>query len=289
MSTSKRGKTMSTKKFNGEIDGKPVKMIVRDKGYKKIWLACMHILKRLKRLRKPRINRNGFLTALYSGIGGFLLLFTLGLWSEGLAELRMPSTYHLTIADGIELGVLSFIGAVPIYIVTHLFHARRKRHQMVNPSIPSTLNALFVAMTYLIVAFLAIENETFTGFVLLFVLSIVAIIGWSTYLSLPPENVQFGSVKSKKEALTLEHEWILRLVNILVWAVAILALSAWLVTWIEFVKVEPQDISTPSFVKISASTTIQAIYLCIGIWFGIIGKQLARTKEIHREISKLKL
>jgi len=30
---------MSTEKFNGKIDGKPVKMIVMDRGYKKQWFA----------------------------------------------------------------------------------------------------------------------------------------------------------------------------------------------------------------------------------------------------------
>jgi len=30
---------MSTEKYNGDINGKPVKVIVKDKGYKKMWFA----------------------------------------------------------------------------------------------------------------------------------------------------------------------------------------------------------------------------------------------------------
>lgn len=243
-------------------------------------------------MKVPRITRSGTLIGFYSAFGGFLYLFSQWVWAEGALELELIEAYPLSLSEAILWGLCSFMVAVPISINISLALERVRRKQK-DMKIFTTcaINVVMTYLSYMIIFILAFRTTNLSAEMIIFTFANIIVIAFSTYLVLSlPSRGKLKSFKStfQLEALKLEHEWILRVVNILTWVVMIALASAWFASFYQYVSHIPfEKWSTIGFMKLGAAHAMRLVYLCVGFWLGVLAPLLDRSLRIHEEIREL--
>jgi hypothetical protein len=183
----------------------------------------------------------------------------------------------------------------PIFVITSSF--KRKKFSLsffknlsdvTYPLTSSIFNiiiifAFFIFLLYFIPSF-------FDPWVISFVFAYTSIVGISTFYyigSEPWEILKSGNEARYIEALKLEHDWIWRAINIISWAIVILATSAVFISWTQIIYpgIPVEKRSSFPFIKLQALAAVQVIYLLLGVWFGILYRLMDYAWRIRKRIA----
>ncbi len=240
-------------------------------------------------------SKIAFWAAFYSGIGGFVLLLTGGLWNEGMLELGAKSSSNLSVTDSLICGVACLLVlTIGLSIVNNIMLARKK-----NPFCISVVNAAVTLSAYYTTAVVSymignpVTVAVFYAFwALIFGFIIGGLIAWSIYLNLSlskKKERKFRDPVLAAEVLKTEHSWFLSTFTSVSYASLIFVVSAVLVSWTQMIlpSLPSPASSGVGIFKLYFTTSIQLVYAGVGLWFGIVGKLLGYSLYIHEELLKL--
>ena len=158
-----------------------------------------------------------------------------------------------------------------------------------------SLTAAFVNVIVIFISYVSLLffiPSLFHPYPVCFVFVNAGIVGISTfyYIAPPPWEV----LKSKNrvqeiEALKLEHDWIWKAINIISWTAVIMTVSAIFISWTQiiFPSIPTEKRNTFSVIKLEAYSTIELIYLILGLWFGILYRLMDYSWRIRKRIAEI--
>lgn len=244
-------------------------------------------------MKIPHIT-GGFLLAIYSTLGCFVLLFTMALWYEGQIELGLPTIYQLTRGDAILRSLYSIIGFLPIFIITNSVGQINRISETNKPLAASIFNSVVTIAVYLSISFFAVGFTPLCGFPMIFAFVNGGIVGVSTYFHviIPIwKKSKSDNPLCELEVLKLEHDWIWKAINTISQATLIILVSVWIVIFYQIsLSVVPVEKRLElGFMKLMSTVAFQATYVLAGLFFGIIAKLWSYSTYIRERVSQLKL
>ena len=240
-----------------------------------------------------------FLLGVYSYIGLVIILFGHGLWYESLREIDVLPHYRFTIEEGRMWSIYLLPSFVLIFVLTSRFKCHKLIAKLFEKKFFSveaySLMAAFVNVTVMFVSYISLLffiPSLFHPYLVCFVFVNAGIVGVSTfyYIAPPPWEVLKSRNRVQEiEALKLEHDFIWKAINIISWTALIMAVSAIFVSWTQiiFPSIPAEKLNTFSVIKLEAYSTIELIYLILGLWFGILGRLMDYSWRIRKRIAEI--
>jgi hypothetical protein len=236
-----------------------------------------------------------FLLAIYSYLGFVILLVFHAVWYESLTELGLPVYYHFTLKESMLLSIYFLPSIVMTFVMTSKFK-RKKFSLSFFKNLPDETYALISSIFNTIIIFVSFTSllyfipNFFTPSNIIFMFVFTSVIGISTFYYIGPEPLKIlyaGNYARYIEALKLQHDWFLRAINIIIWAIVIFSTGVVLVIWtqIVFPWIPVEKRFSYPFIKLQAWSTVQVIYLLLGVWFGILYRLMKQAWHIRKRIA----
>lgn len=240
-----------------------------------------------------------FLLGVYPYIGFILIIFGHWLWYEGLMQLGLSHYYHFSMIESVSWSIYLLPITVLIFVITSDF----KCHKIIAklfvkasfpdeacPSIVALINVSIIFASYIFLLYFI--PSLLHPYAISSLSTTAGIVGISTYYYVAPpvwEVLKFKNKAYYVEALKLEHDWIWRVINILSWAIVILPISVIFASWTQiiFPLIPQEKRNTFAFIKLQAHSTIELIYLILGVWFGILRTLMDNSWHIRKRIAEL--
>jgi len=234
----------------------------------------------------------------YSYIGLVIILLGHGLWYESLREIDVLPYYRFNI----EEGKMWSIYLLPTFALIFVLTSRFKCHKLIAklfeksfsvetyPLMAALVNVTVISVSYVSLLFLI--PSLFHPFTICFVFVNAGIVGVSTFYYIAPLPWEVWKSRNRVqeiEALKLEHDYIWKVINIISWAIVIMAVSAIFVSWTQIIlpSIPAEKLYTFSVIKLQAYSAIELIYLILGLWFGILGRLMSYSWRIRKRIAEI--
>ena len=239
-----------------------------------------------------------FLLGVYSYIGLVIILLGHGLWYESLREIDVLPYYRFNI----EEARMWSIYLLPTFALIFVLTGRFKCHKLIAklfeksfsvetyPLMAALVNVTVISVSYVSLLFLI--PSLFHPFTICFVFVNAGIVGVSTFYYIAPLPWEVWKSRNRVqeiEALKLEHDYIWKVINIISWAIVIMAVSAIFVSWTQIIlpSIPAEKLYTFSVIKLQAYSAIELIYLILGLWFGILGRLMSYSWRIRKRIAEI--
>lgn len=234
--------------------------------------------------RDKGINWACLFLALFPVIGSFVVLVTYVLWYEGCLDMGFVLNWSVGWRDSIWAFV-SFIGLPPSYFL--LKKATKSGEGKARLCLLASSAISIIGP--IVIAYVAIKNSVHVGSLpIFFGLLVGMVFGFGGYIQV---THKWKGPRHDVDSLRLTHDWIWRMIDILIVLVTALVATVYYVLYTDLLKpivaraVSTSDAAAP-IGKLGLAFSLPGILLLVGFWFGVLGPMLDYVLTIPWKVAK---